>query len=118
MDCKCMQQNTGQVTSAICAVAQKATQEAMLSDPKITTKKMRDTFLKRRNLVVKLFNEIPNVRCNLPKGAFYVFPDVSFYFGKKNSNITIRNADDLCMYLLKTLLLLAFQVVRSVMIIV
>ena len=90
----------GQVTSATCAVAQKATQEAMLSDPKITTKKMRDTFLKRRDLVVKLFNEIPNVKCNLPMGAFYVFPDVSFYFGKKNSNITIRNADDLCMYLL------------------
>ena len=90
----------GQVTSATCAVAQKATQEAMLSDPKITTKKMRDTFLKRRDLVVKLFSEIPNVKCNLPKGAFYVFPDVSFYFGKKNNNIIIRNADDLCMYLL------------------
>ena len=90
----------GQVTSATCAVAQKATQEAMLSDPKITTKKMRDTFLKRRDLVVKLFNEIPNVKCNLPNGAFYVFPDVSFYFGKKNNNIIIRNADDLCMYLL------------------
>ncbi len=90
----------GQVTSATCAVAQKATQEAMLSDPKITTKKMRDSFLKRRDLVVKLIKEIPNVKCNLPKGAFYVFPDVSFYFGKKNNNIIIRNADDLCMYLL------------------
>ena len=90
----------GQVTSATCAIAQKATQEAMLSDPKITTKKMRDTFLKRRDLVVKLFNKIPNVKCNLPKGAFYVFPDVSFYFGKKNNNYIIRNADDLCMYLL------------------
>ena len=90
----------GQVTSATCAVAQKATQEAMLSDPRKTTKKMRDTFLKRRDLVVKLIKEIPNVKCNLPKGAFYVFPDVSFYFGKKNNNNIVKNADDLCMYLL------------------
>ena len=91
----------GQVTSATCAVAQKATQEAMLSDPRKTTKKMRDTFLKRRDLVVKLIKEIPNVKCNLPKGAFYIFPDVSFYFGKKNNNNNIiKNADDLCMYLL------------------
>ena len=90
----------GQVTSATCAIAQKATQEAMLSDPRKTTKKMRDTFLKRRDLVVKLIKEIPNVKCNLPKGAFYIFPDVSFYFGKKNNNNIIKNADDLCMYLL------------------
>ncbi len=90
----------GQVTSATCAIAQKATQEAMLSDPRTTTKKMRDTFLKRRDLVVKLIKEIPNIKCNLPKGAFYVFPDVSFYFGKKNNNNIIKNADDLCMYLL------------------
>ena len=90
----------GQVTSATCAVAQKATQEAMLSDPRKTTKKMRDTFLKRRDLVVKLIKEIPNIKCNLPKGAFYIFPDVSFYFGKKNNNNIIKNADDLCMYLL------------------
>ena len=91
----------GQVTSATCAVAQKATQEAMLSDPRKTTKKMRDTFLKRRDLVVKLIKEIPNIKCNLPKGAFYIFPDVSFYFGKKNNNNNIiKNADDLCMYLL------------------
>jgi len=90
----------GQVTSATCAIAQKATQEAMLSDPRTTTKKMRNTFLKRRDLVVKLIKEIPNVKCNLPKGAFYVFPDVSFYFGKKNNNNIVKNADDLCMYLL------------------
>tara|TARA_B100001115_G_C15798512_1_gene394589 strand:- start:92 stop:1282 length:1191 start_codon:yes stop_codon:yes gene_type:complete len=90
----------GQVTSATCAIAQKATQEAMLSDPKKTTKIMRDSFLKRRDLVVKLFKGIPNIKCNLPKGAFYVFPDVSFYFGKRHNNITIKNADDLCMYLL------------------
>ncbi len=89
----------GQVTSATCAIAQKATEKAMLADPKITTS-MRNSFLKRRNLVIKLLKEIPNIKCNLPKGAFYVFPDVSFYFGKKHKNIIIKNADDFCMYLL------------------
>ena len=89
----------GQVTSATCAIAQKATEKAMLADPKITTS-MRNSFLKRRNLVIKLLKEIPNIKCNLPKGAFYVFPDVSFYFGKQYKNIIIKNADDFCMYLL------------------
>lgn len=89
----------GQVTSATCAVAQKATEEAMLADPKITTS-MRNSFLKRRNLVIKSLKEIPNIKCNVPMGAFYVFPDVSFYFGKKYKNNIIKNADDFCMYLL------------------
>jgi len=89
----------GQVTSATCAIAQKATEKAMLADPKITTS-MRNSFLKRRNLVIKSLKEIPNIKCNVPMGAFYVFPDVSFYFGKKHKNIIIKNADDFCMYLL------------------
>ncbi len=89
----------GQVTSATCAIAQKATEEAMLADPKITTS-MRNSFLKRRNLVIKSLKEIPNIKCNVPMGAFYVFPDVSFYFGKKYKNKIIKNADDFCMYLL------------------
>ena len=89
----------GQVTSATCAIAQKATEKAMLADPKITTS-MRNSFLKRRNLVIKSLKEIPNIKCNVPMGAFYVFPDVSFYFGKQYKNIIIKNADDFCMYLL------------------
>ena len=89
----------GQVTSATCAIAQKATEEAMLADPKIT-RSMRNSFLKRRNLVIKSLKEIPNIKCNVPMGAFYVFPDVSFYFGKKYKNKIIKNADDFCMYLL------------------
>tara|TARA_B100001093_G_scaffold520511_1_gene617214 strand:- start:19109 stop:20272 length:1164 start_codon:yes stop_codon:yes gene_type:complete len=89
----------GQVTSATCAIAQKATEEAMLADPKITTS-MCNSFLKRRNLVIKSLKEIPNIKCNVPMGAFYVFPDVSFYFGKKYKNNIIKNADDFCMYLL------------------
>ena len=90
----------GQVTSATCAIAQKATETAMLAEPKSVTTDMKDTFLKRRDMLLEKLNEIPEVKCNIPKGAFYIFPDVSYYFGKKDGNKTIENANDLCMYLL------------------
>jgi aspartate aminotransferase len=90
----------GQVTSATCAIAQKATERAMLAEPKSATKLMKDSFLKRRDLLIKILKEIPGVKCNIPQGAFYVFPDVSYYFGKTNGAITINNANDFCMYLL------------------
>ena len=47
-----------------------------------------------------LLNEIPGIKCNVPEGAFYIFPDVSYYFGKKDGEQTIEDANDLCMYLL------------------
>ena len=90
----------GQVTSATCAVAQKATESAMLKDPRRITKVMSDTFLKRRDLLLKELKNIPGIKANTPQGAFYVFPDVSYYFGKSYNEETIRNANDLCMYLL------------------
>jgi aspartate aminotransferase len=90
----------GQVTSATCAIAQKATERAMLAEPRSTTEKMRETFLKRRDMLIELLKEIPGVKCNIPKGAFYVFPDISYYFGKSNGANHINNANDLCMYLL------------------
>ena len=90
----------GQVTSATCAIAQKATEEAMLAEPKSVTTEMKETFLRRRNLLIDLLKNIPGVKCNVPKGAFYLFPDISYYFGKSYKNIFIKNADDLCMYLL------------------
>ena len=90
----------GQVTSATCAIAQKATETAMLAEPKSVTTDMKDTFLKRRDMLLEKLNEIPEVKCNIPKGAFYIFPDVSYYFGKKDGEKTIENANDLCMYLL------------------
>ena len=90
----------GQVTSATCAIAQKATETAMLAEPKSVTTDMKNTFLKRRDMLLEKLNEIPEVKCNIPKGAFYIFPDVSYYFGKKDGNKTIENANDLCMYLL------------------
>ena len=90
----------GQVTSATCAIAQKATERAMLAEPRSTTKEMKETFLKRRNMLVNLLKEIPGIKCNIPQGAFYVFPDISSYFGKSYENEVINNANDFCMYLL------------------
>ena len=90
----------GQITSATCAIAQKATETAMLAEPKSITINMKNTFLKRRNMLLERLNEIPGIKCNIPQGAFYIFPDVSYYFGKKDGEEIIKNADDLCMYLL------------------
>ena len=92
----------GQVTSATCSIAQKAAERAMLAEPKSTTKEMKETFLRRRNIMINLINDIPGIKCNIPQGAFYLFPDISYYFGKSNEEITIKNATDLCMYLLNS----------------
>ena len=61
---------------------------------------MITAFEQRRNIVFNLLSEIPNVNVNKPEGAFYFFPDVSSYFGKKHNNQVIKNATDLCMYIL------------------
>jgi len=90
----------GQITSATCAIAQKATETAMLAEPKSITTNMKNTFLKRRNILLERLNEIPGIKCNIPQGAFYIFPDVSYYFGKKDGEKIIKDANDLCMYLL------------------
>ena len=92
----------GQVTSATCAIAQKATEEAMKADPKVVTNKMKNSFLKRRDLLLEKLNGIKGVKCNIPDGAFYIFPDISFFFGKTDGKNVINDANDLCMYLLNT----------------
>ncbi|MBQ0016361.1 MAG: pyridoxal phosphate-dependent aminotransferase [Bacteroidales bacterium] len=92
----------GQVTSATCSIAQKATVKAMMMDP-ATSKDiidMRATFLKRRDLVYKLLNEIPGVKVRMPQGAFYFFPDVSSYYGKSFNGTKIENSTDMAFYLL------------------
>ena len=61
---------------------------------------MKKSFRKRRDLMIKLLSDIPNIKVNEPKGAFYLFPDVSYYFGKSYGEHKIKNADDLSMYLL------------------
>lgn len=89
----------GQITSATCSIAQKAAEAAVSLDPSITIP-MRDTFKKRRDLVLKLIKDIPGMKTNTPEGAFYLFPDVSYYFGKSFQGSFIKNATDLCFYLL------------------
>ena len=89
----------GQVTSATCAIAQKAAEKAMITNPN-EVNFMRDTFLKRRNLILDMLNDIPGIKTNTPSGAFYVFPDVSYYFGKSDGKTTINSSSDFCMYLL------------------
>ena len=89
----------GQITSATCAVAQKATEAAMLANPSEVSY-MQKAFHKRRDLMLDLLSEIPGVKTNTPKGAFYIFPDISYYFGKKSGTQLIQNSNDFCMYLL------------------
>jgi aspartate aminotransferase len=92
----------GQMTSAACSISQYAALEAMKTDPEesIEVRNMVFTFRKRRNLVMEYLGKIPGIKANIPEGAFYVFPNISSYFGKKNGNVSINNAKDLCMYLL------------------
>ncbi len=89
----------GQVTSATCAIAQKATETAMLADPS-EIENMKLAFHKRRDLMLNMLNDIQGVNTNTPDGAFYIFPDVSHYFGKSDGSKTINNSSDFCMYLL------------------
>ncbi len=90
----------GQFTSATCSITQRAAIVALTGDH-TPTKEMVATFKKRRDRVMELLKEIPGLIYNEPPGAFYVFPDVSSYFGKKTpAGNLIENADELCMYLL------------------
>ena len=89
----------GQVTSGANSIAQRATITAVDADPSVLNE-MVAAFKSRRDLVVKLIKEIPGLKINIPEGAFYVFPDVSSYFGKTLRGTLIKNADDFSMYLL------------------
>jgi aspartate aminotransferase len=89
----------GQFTSGTCSITQRAAIAAMDMDPAEITP-MREAFRKRRDLIVKLFKEIPHVQVNNPQGAFYLFPKVDWYFGKSDGKTTIKDAKDLCMWLL------------------
>lgn len=90
----------GQITSATCSIAQRAMMTALLSNPKETTSAMVKVFKERRDLVIKLLNKIPGIKCNVPQGAFYVFPEISYFYGKSDGKTTINNDTDLSMYLL------------------
>ena len=90
----------GQFTSATCSITQKAAIAAMNADPKILDE-MIGAFKSRRKLVLDALSEIPGLVSNKPGGAFYVFPNVSSFFGKSYNGRKISNSDELCMYLLE-----------------
>ncbi|OIQ22568.1 MAG: aspartate aminotransferase [Flavobacterium sp. MedPE-SWcel] len=90
----------GQVTSGANSIAQRATIAAVDADPKVLNH-MVTAFHKRRDLIINLMNDIDGFKNNIPEGAFYVFPDISAFFGKTLNGIEIKNADDFAMYLLE-----------------
>ena len=90
----------GQITSGANCIAQRATITA-LEAPVSNIQYMVDEFQSRRKLIIELLSEIPGLRINEPEGAFYVFPDVSYYFGKTLNGKTIKDASDFALYLLE-----------------
>ena len=89
----------GQVTSGASSFGQKAGAVALTSSL-AATEAMREAFRERRDIVLSMLEEIPGIKTNLPDGAFYVFPDVTYYFGKSDGHTTIHNADDFCDYIM------------------
>lgn len=89
----------GQQTSGVCSIAQKAATAAFNSDGE-TVKVMCEAFVRRRNLVVDAVSKIKGFRTNMPGGAFYIFPEISYFFGKQYNGTVIKNSDDLSMFLL------------------
>ena len=89
----------GQVTSGANSIAQRATITAVEADPSVLNE-MVSAFKNRRDLVVGLVKEIPGFKLNVPEGAFYVFPDISSYFGKTLKGQLIKDATDFSMFLL------------------
>jgi aspartate aminotransferase len=90
----------GQFTSGTSSVSQMAAMEGIKADPSITFE-MRDAFHRRRDLVLSMMKEIPGMKTNVPDGAFYIFPDISYYFGKAYNGYKINNSNDLSMFLLE-----------------
>lgn len=92
----------GQFTSATCSITQKAAVAAFNTDPNTSAdiQKMLKAFRERRDLVLGLLKDIPGMKTNVPDGAFYIFADISSYFGKSDGTTLIKNADDLSMYLI------------------
>ena len=90
----------GQITSGANCIAQRATISAV-SASKSEIQFMVNEFKKRRELILNLLSEIPGLKINKPKGAFYVFPDISYYFGKKIKNRFVNNANDFALLLLE-----------------
>jgi len=91
----------GQFTSGTSGISQRAAIAAISANPDVVNE-MKSAFLKRRDFVLNALSNIAGIKINEPKGAFYVFPDVSFFFNKSFGKYNIQNADDLTMYILET----------------
>ncbi|GAB3330313.1 pyridoxal phosphate-dependent aminotransferase [Marivirga atlantica] len=89
----------GQITSGNCSIAQRAALAAITEDLQ-PTKDMTAVYHKRRDMVIDMLNDIEGVKTYVPKGAFYIFPDVSYFFGKSDGQHTITDANDLAMHIL------------------
>lgn len=90
----------GQYTSGPSSIAQKAAEAAYVGDQQCV-EDMRKAFVRRRDLIVKLASEIEGFKVNKPEGAFYLFPECSYYFGKSYNGKTINTSADLAMFLLE-----------------
>jgi aspartate aminotransferase len=90
----------GQLTSANCSIAQRAALAAITQD-QAPTLQMVEAYRERREIVFNLLKDIPGIKSNYPQGAFYFFPDVSYYYGKSKGDRVIRNSDDFCMFILE-----------------
>ncbi len=91
----------GQFTSATNSITQKAAVTALTTDLKPSYEMVKE-FTRRREKTMELVGQVPGIKTFKPEGAFYIFPDISSYFGKSDGENTIRNSNDLCMYLLNT----------------
>ncbi|HQV85158.1 MAG TPA: pyridoxal phosphate-dependent aminotransferase [Chitinophagaceae bacterium] len=91
----------GQFTSGTNSITQKAAVVALTTDLR-PSMQMTEEFARRRKKVLEIVKAIPGITCPEPEGAFYIFPDVSAYYGKSNGETTISNAADFSMYLLNT----------------
>jgi aspartate aminotransferase len=98
---KAMEKLQGQITSGTCSIAQKAGVVALTTDLKPSLE-MTEEFTRRRARVLELVKDIPGFKCYEPEGAFYIFPDISYYFGKSDGTNKITNSADFSMYLLNT----------------
>jgi aspartate aminotransferase len=89
----------GQFTSGVCTIAQRAALAAIQGKGD-SIAKMKEAFLRRRNLICGLLKEIKGLKVNVPEGAFYVMPDITYFLGKSDGETTVKNCDDLALYLL------------------
>ena len=90
----------GQVTSGANCIAQRATIEAITQSPNKINYMVQE-FEQRKDLIIKLLSKIKGFKLNNPDGAFYIFPDISYYFGRKIGDITIKNASDFAIFILE-----------------